>query len=413
MHKKRVLHTSISLILAAVVAHAPLLAAQTSKDSKPPASAGSIDAATGKLLTEAIEFLNAENYAAAKASMAKIKVDSLSPYERSKTEQIWASIAAAQDDYGTARKHLQAAISAGGLNQNEVADTRYQLAQMFMAEDKWQEGAAALEEWFRVAKEPNSAAYYLLAVAYYQQNQLQRALPNAEKAVAMSEKPQESWIQLVVALYLQQEQYSKALPVLKQLVASAPDKKNYWLQLSSVYGQLEDFEKSLAVMQMGYNAGLLTDDSDIRRLTDLQLYNTLPYRCATTLEDAIKKNQVKVDLKLYEKQANCWIAAREFAKAVTPLKKAADMSASGDLYVRLGEVEVQRSEWKAAVSALQNGLRKGKLKDTGNAQILLGIANFNLKDYKAAQQAFNQAKNFDKHKKMADGYLQLIKAQTS
>lgn len=408
--RMRVLQFSMALLLGALFANAPVVSAQNAKD-KPPPSAGSIDVATGKILTEAIEFLNAENYAGARAAIARIKMDTLSPYERSRTEQILANIASSQEDFATARKHLQVAIDAGGLNENEISDTRYQIAQMFMADEQWREGAAALEEWFRTAKNPNSAAYYLLAVAYYQQNDPRRALPPAEKAVQMTEKPQESWIQLVLALYLQQEQYSKAVPLLKKLIATAPDKKTYWQQLSSVYGQLEDFQKSLSVMQLAYNAGLFTEDSDIRRLADLQLYNSAPYRCATMLEDAIQKRLVKADLKLYEKQANCWIAAREFAKSVGPLKRAADMSANGDLFVRLGEVQIQRSEWASAATALQSAIRKGGLRDTGNAHLLLGISNFNQKNYKAAEQSFKRARDFDKHRKMADGYLQLIQVQ--
>ena len=148
-----------------------------------------------------------------------------------------------------------------------------------------------------------------------------------------------------------------------------------------------------------------------RRLADLQLFNELPYRCGMTLDEAIAKKQVKVDAKLYEKQANCWISARDFSKAIGPLGRAADMASSGDLYVRLGEVQIQRSEWGDAAKALQNGLRKGGLKDQGNAQLLLGISQFNQKNYGAAGEAFNRARGFEKHRKMADGYLQLIKVQ--
>ncbi|MFM7273188.1 MAG: tetratricopeptide repeat protein [Gammaproteobacteria bacterium] len=399
-------------LLAACLALAiagPAMAQGKKKDDAPPPTG--IDAATGKILTEAIEALNKENYGGARAAISKLKMDTLSPYERSRTEQILATIESSSDNYGKARGHLQAAIQAGGLNEKEIQDTRYQIAQMWLAEEKWREGAAALEEWFRTAQSPNGAAYYLLAVAYYQQEDYKRALVPAQKAVDLTDKPQEGWIQLVLALYLQQDRYAEAVPLLKRLLAMSPDKKTYWQQLSSVYGQTEDYMKALGVMQIAYNAGILTDDSDIRRLADLQLYNELPYRCGLTLEDAISKKLVKADAKLYEKHANCWISARDFGKAIGPLARAAELAGNGDLYVRLGEVQIQRNEWAEAAAALQNGLRKGGLKDTGNAQLLLGIANFNQKKFGPASEAFNRARNFDKHRKMADGYLQLIRVQ--
>lgn len=405
------LRVAAALLVAFSLAAGTALAAEKKKDDKAPPPTG-IDAATGKILTEAIEALNKENYSGAKAAVSKLKMDSLSPYERSRTEQILASIESAQDNYPGAQKHLQAAIDAGGLNEKEISDTRYQIAQMFLAQEKWKEGAAALEQWFQTAQNPNGAAYYLLAVAYYQQNDYKRALVPAQKAVDLTDKPQESWVQLVLALYLQQDKFAEAVPLLKKLIAMAPEKKTYWQQLSSVYGQMEDYPKSLAVAQLAYNGGILVDDADVRRLADLQLFNDLPYRCGLTLDEAVQKKQVKVDFKLYEKQANCWIAARDFAKAVGPLERAAEMAPNGDLYVRLGEVQIQRSEWSAAATALQNGLRKGGLKDTGNAQVLLGIAQFNQKNYAAAKDSFTRARNFDKQRKMADGYLQLIKVQS-
>ena len=382
---------------------------QKKKDDAPPPTG--IDAATGKILTEAIEALNNENYGGAKSAISRLKMDTLSPYERSRTEQILATIESSQDNYGKARGHLQAAIAAGGLNDKEISDTRYQMAQMFLAEEKWREGAAALEVWFRTAQSPNGAAYYLLAVAYYQQEDFKRALPPAQKAVDLTDKPQEGWVQLVLALYLQQDRYAEAVPLLKKLITMTPDKKTYWQQLSSVYGQMEDYIKSLSTLQIAYNAGIVTDDSDIRRLADLQLFNELPYRCGTTIDEALGKKLLKADAKLYEKQANCWISARDFGKAISPLNRAAEMAGSGDLFVRLGEVQIQRSEWGEAAKALQSGLRKGGLKDTGNAQLLLGIAHFNQKNYGPAGDAFNRARGFEKHRKMADGYLQLIKVQ--
>jgi tetratricopeptide (TPR) repeat protein len=399
----------LAMLLLLTVVVVPSYAAKKEEEKKPPAN--SIDAATGKILTEAIEALNAENYGAASAAIGKLKLDGLSPYERSRVEQILATIDHSQDKYASARTHLQAAITAGGLNDEEISQTKYQIAQLFLAEEKWKEGAAALEDWFATATKPNSAAYYLLAVAYYQQELFDRALAPAQKAVDLAEKPQESWIQLVLALHLQKEHWKDAVPLLKRLINMAPDKKTYWQQLSSVYGQLGQYSEALAIMQLAYGAGLLNSESDVKRLADLLLFNDVPYRCAQVLEEGMAKNILKADSKLYEKQANCWIAAREFKKSIEPLTRAAESSGNGDLFVRLGEVQVQRSDWAGASEALGKGIKKGGLKDAGNAQLMLGIALYNQKKLTEAEQWFEKAKSSEKSRKTAEGYLQLIQAQ--
>ena len=97
-----------------------------------------------------------------------MNLDKLSPYEKSRVYQIYASIAGAQNDYDGVRKNMQLAISSGGLNDEEQQEARYQIAQMFIAQERWQDGINALNEWFTTAVNPNSTAYYLLAVAYYQ-----------------------------------------------------------------------------------------------------------------------------------------------------------------------------------------------------------------------------------------------------
>lgn len=401
-------------ILLVMVGVAPISwSAQEKETASKTTPAQMIDAATGKILTEAVEALNTENYGAAKLAIGKLKLEKLSPYERSQVEQILASVEQSQENYPSARDHLAAAIAAGGLNEVDISRLHFQIAQLWLAQEKWKEGAAALEDWFKTTTSPNSAAYYMLAIAYYQQDLLDKALPPAQKALELAEKPQESWISLVLALHLQKEHWKEAIPLLTQLINMFPDKKSYWLQLSSVYGQLEQYPKALAIMQLAYNAGLLVDDSDVRRLADLMLFNNVPYRCGQFLDEAIAKKIVKIDSKLYEKQANCWVAAREYTKSIEPLGKAAELSENGDLFVRLGEVQVQRNEWASASAALTRGINKGGLKDLGYAQLMLGIALFNQKEMSQAKGWFQKAKSSNQQRKTAEGYLQLMRAQES
>ena len=384
------------------------------EEAAPAAGSNSIDAQTGKILNEAIELLNMENYQGAAAKINTLNLEKLSPYERGTVERILFSISYAQEKYEEARGHLQKAIDSGGLNAVQIDEARYQSAQLFMQEEKWKEGAAALEEWFKTAAMPNSAAYYLLAVAYYQQENFTKALAPAKKAVELMDqaKPNESWLSMLSALYLQREEYKEAVPVLQQLISASPDKKTYWMQLSSVYGQMEDYPNALAIMQLASNVGLVTEDSEIRRLADLLLFNDVPYRGAQVLEAAIEKKVVKLDDKLYEKLANCWISAGEFDKSIAPLQRAAEMAQTGDTFVRLGEVQVQREDWAAAITAIQRGVEKGQLKDPGNAQLMLGIAHYSQKEYAAARPFFERARQSDRHRQIADSYLQAIRAQS-
>jgi tetratricopeptide (TPR) repeat protein len=411
LKKSRGLALLLGLLLLPMAVLPTATYAADKEEEKPPVH--DIDPATGEILTRAIEALNADQFDAAAQIVRELKMDKLSPYEKGRVEQILATIANAQEDYPGAQAHLQAAVASGGLNESEISQARYQIAQLWMAQEKWKEGAAAMEEWIATALKPNSSAYYLLAVAYYQQDLFSQALPPAQKAVELAEKPQESWIQLVLALHLQQENWNEAVPLLMRLIDLYPDKKTYWVQLSSVYGQMDDFAKSLAVMQLAYSAGLIVDEGEVRRLFDLLLFNNVPYRCATLIDEALEKKLVKSDEKLYQKKADCLIAAREYEKAIGPLRRTAELSQSGDSFVRLGEAHIQLNQWEKAANEFRHALNKGGLKDTAYAQLMLGIAYYNQKELSQAADWLQKAKSSSKQRKTAEGYLQLIRAQSS
>jgi len=160
-------------------------------------------------------------------------------------------------------------------------------------------------------------------------------------------------------------------------------------------------------------AGLLTTDSDLRPLTDLEAFVGIPYRAATNLDKYIAKGSIKGDEKAYERLAFSWIEARDYKKAVAPLQKAGEMHENGDTFVRLAEVQLQRQEWAGAADALQKALSKGGLKDTGNTQLLMGIALYSNKQPKEARNWFEKAATHDKQKTQAQAWIKHIDADTS
>ena len=161
-------------------------------------------------------------------------------------------------------------------------------------------------------------------------------------------------------------------------------------------------------MQGAYGIGLLTEDSEIRRLADLLLFQKLPYRGAQVLETAIANRAVTLDDKLYEKLANCWLAAGEFDKAIAPLARAAELADTGNLFVRLGEANMQLENWTAAQEALERGISKGGLADAANAQMLHGHRAVPTGRTPEARGWFQQVPPSVPHREMATRYLLLM-----
>ena len=410
MGSAKLLRVLSGFALAFCLASAPAFG-QAKKDEEEKKPTNQIDQQTGKKLQTAYDAYQANppKLNEAKGVLDTLDQKKLSPYEMSRVQQLYAVIAQQQERYADARRHLQLMLDSGGLNEQEILDGKFNIAQLYLAQEQWREGAAALESWIAASPKPNSNAYYLLAVAYYQQGDERRALPPAEKALALAEKPQPSWLQLVLALYLKNEQYAKAEPLVRKLVAAEPNKKANWVQLSAVLGAQEKYDDALVALQLAYHMGLLTDSADLTRLADLMAYNSIPYRCGAMLTK--ESARLEKSGTVQEKLSNCWVAAREWDKAVAPLKAAAQAKRSGDLYVRLGEVHVQREDWNGAIEALRRALESGNAKDPGNAQILLGMSYYNLKKPQEARQWFQRAMG-TRHAKQAEGWIRAIDVET-
>lgn len=398
----------LTVLLLALALGGGASAAEKKKGGEGQREAPEIGAAAGKAINDAIELLNAKNPAGARAAIGKLKLENLSPYERSRVEQIMAAIDNDAENFAGAAKHLTAALDAGGLKPEEALQVRFQVAQLYLAQEKWKEGAAALEEWFQAASSPNASAYYMLAMAYYQMGDHARALPPAEKAVQASDKPQPNWVQLLLALYLHLEKWDKAVPLVTYQVRANPDDKNGWQQLASVYGQQQQHERALVVAELMEYGGLLKSEEEYLRLVDQMLYAKIPYRAASFLTRAVEQKQVKAEPAVYQKIGTAWLAAREYDRAIAPLQKAMDLSGDANLGARIAAIHLQRNDWPAAEAAAQKALAKGGLKNRASTQLDLGIALFNQNKLEEARGVFEQAAQADDMRKYAKSYLQAI-----
>ena len=395
------------LLLTLVLAGGATAADKKKKSAEGQREAPELGAAVGKSINDAIELLNTKNPAGARAAIGKLKLENLSPYERSRVEQIMAAIDNDAENFSGAAKHLAAALEAGGLSADESLQVKFQVAQLYLAQEKWKEGVAALEEWFKVAPSPNASAYYMLAMAYYQQNDYARALAPAEKAVQASDKPQPNWVQLLLALYLHLEKWDKAVPLVTYQVRSAPQDKAGWQQLASVYGQQQLHDRALVITELMDYAGMLNEQEETLRVAEQLLYAKIPYRAATYLNQALEQKRIKADASVYQKIANAWLAAREYSRAVEPMQKAFDLSGDANIGARISDIHLQRNDWPAAEAAAQKALAKGGLKNRGGVALNLGIALYNQNKLDEAQAAFEQASK-DGERQYARAYLQAI-----
>ncbi len=358
-----------------------------------------------KKLEKAHRLLVEEKYQESRAVVDDLaRSKGLSAHELALVHQTYGWIASSQEKYGDAISSFEKCLAQDALPTGAQLNTQYNLAQLYMVESRFDRAAASLEDWFTKAEKPGPPAYYLLATAYLQQDENDKAFVPARKSVELSDQPKEAWLQLLLSLYFDRKSYPEAATLLKQLVTRF-SKKTYWIQLAAVYGELGEEENSLAVLQIAYLQNLLERDQELRRLARVYLYHQIPYRAAGVVEKGLEEKVIEPDAEAWELLGNSWLSAREYERALAPLESAAKLSEKGEVSVRLGQLYIEREEWGKARKALQQALRKSKLDDRGRALLLLGISNFSSGRIDDAQRAFDQAQQHEKTRKSAGRWL--------
>lgn len=357
-------------------------------------------------LSRAQKALEEEKTGAALAALDEMKgrAERLNEHERAMMWQTYGYVQSAGENYTAAAASFEKALAEGGLPEQAVENTRYNLAQLYVMSEQYDRAVEQFRLWFETAENPRPEAHFMFAMAYLRAERPREALAQAKQAVAKSQAPQESWLQLLLSLHLELDQYREALPVLQQLVDRFP-KKSYWLQLAAVHSELGQHKQALGVMELAYEQGYLTTHRELVNLAQLYLYNEIPYEAAKVLEKGMVSGTVETNAESWKLLADSLLLARERKSAAEPLERAAQLSGDGNLFFRLAQIEINAQRWPAAVTALEQALAKGGLEDPGNVYLLLGVANVSEGRSTEARRAFESARKYEKTKEAAGEWL--------
>jgi tetratricopeptide (TPR) repeat protein len=108
-----------------------------------------------------------------------------------------------------------------------------------------------------------------------------------------------------------------------------------------------------------------------------------------------------------------WRQAREWERAIPVLRQLAQLSGSGDDFLKLAEAQYQLRELAEAEDAFQEALNRGGLDRPGNAWTLLGNVRQELGRTDAALAAFREGARYPYSRRTANGWITFINNQRS
>ncbi len=334
----------------------------------------------------------------------------LSPYEVALVQQALGHVHASLEQYGQAADVFQQSLASQALPPERAQTVRYNLAQILIAAQRYEEGARFLELWLAEEAQPKPQARASLAQVYSQLKRYADAEQNIQQAIRQAGTFHEEWHQLLLFVYVEQQQWSQAAAVLNQLLHRQPRKKTYWLQLSQMYIEAGQQGRAASALALAHKLGLL-EEQEVLYVVQSYLHLGLPYKAGDILHTGLATQTVADTPAHQELLVTCWLYAKEYQRALDVLERSAQRAESGRLDIRRAELLAQLERWSDAALAADLGIKKGGLEDTGHAYILLGIAQYRSGNLAASKDTFTSATSHKRVARQAGQWLRIINQQ--
>jgi tetratricopeptide (TPR) repeat protein len=406
----------------------------------------------------------------------KEKIDSLKSYDRSMVwyYQGYINLVYADDLPGARQNYLNLIQEEDATPQIKLG-SYYTVSQLYLADEDFTNGIKYLLLWFQKSPEVTAQAYVLLGQAYFLLDEHKKAFSNLKRAKSITEEDgalfRENWYSLLIATMSELGLKEDQVPLYEEVLELFP-KKKYFVNLAGLYNELERPLDYTALLKTAYTKQLLDKKSEFQSLSQSLLAAGNPYWAAEVmitgmtsvpglqivdqqcelskvLDDRgnIKTNrqgeavEEEVCLDVYgpafvkpgseaaldkdakpvleEDKQNLTIlaealrSARERTAAIDIFKKLVKITDDGEAYIAMGNLYYQEDDIAKAVEAIDKGLKKGKLKNPGYAQLTLGQAYFELGRFDDARKVFTKASQSkrDSVKKSARAWLKYTDAE--
>ncbi|AZZ94285.1 tetratricopeptide repeat protein [Hahella sp. KA22] len=370
---------------------------------------------TYKKVVKAREYISEEKYGDAEALLLEQKERSKrKKFDHIEVLRTLGYLYAARSQYGKAMQVFEEAMKVEGLPPELARELRYNLAQMYMAQDLFAKAAPQLEIYLQESEQakqkPGSAVYLALANCYSQQKQYAKVIPVVRKAIATESKAQESWLQLLLAAHYELKEYDQAVNVLKELLLAYPEKKQYWKQLSGVYMQLKKDAAAVAVLEMAYRRDMLEEEKEFVNLANYLAYQNAPLRAGKIMEDGMQRGVVVSNGDNLRKLAGFWRQARERKRAIDAYKAALQQQVTGDTQLDLAYQLYENEDYRALVDLLNAPATDMSEEQKGRALLLKGQAYYNLEQSQEALATMREASRFDASAPAAKRWISFLTA---
>lgn len=403
----------VSVMLAALLG-SPVLAKDDDAGRKPPTRVTEkLSPKVYQKIEAAQQALEAKDLAGAAAIMDELNAtaDKLNDYEKSQMYNFYAAIHYEQGDIAATIADYIAILKLDNPPEQIRTNSLFRLAQLYFVQEDYSKAIRVLQEWQKNVDSVRPEAHMLLAQAYYQLEDYDAAkapvIEAMKEARRRGQPLQENWLALLRAVYYELGDYKSAVKVLAQLIQRWPN-PSYYKQLSGMLGLMGQQKGQLYVMHAAYTAGMLEGESELLNMARLYMAEDAPYPAIEIIKQGLDDGTIEDNAQNLQLLAQAMALAKDSEGQIPVLQRAAELSGEARQYLYLGQAQISQYQWADAASSLQKALDIGGLDRPGSVYMQLGTAQFNLKRYSRALQAFKEAAAYEDYAQQARQWVAFV-----
>lgn len=403
----------VSVMLAALLG-SPVQAKDDDAGRKPPTRVTEkLSPKVYQKIEAAQQALEAKDLAGAAAIMDELNAtaDKLNDYEKSQMYNFYAAIHYEQGDIAATIADYIAILKLDNPPEQIRTNSLFRLAQLYFVQEDYSKAIRVLQEWQKNVDSVRPEAHMLLAQAYYQLEDYDAAkapvIEAMKEARRRGQPLQENWLALLRAVYYELGDYKSAVKVLAQLIQRWPN-PSYYKQLSGMLGLMGQQKGQLYVMHAAYTAGMLEGESELLNMARLYMAEDAPYPAIEIIKQGLDDGTIEDNAQNLQLLAQAMALAKDSEGQIPVLQRAAELSGEARQYLYLGQAQISQYQWADAASSLQKALDIGGLDRPGSVYMQLGTAQFNLKRYSRALQAFKEAAAYEDYAQQARQWVAFV-----
>ena len=313
-------------------------------------------------------------------------------YAHAMANRMLSEAANARDEIPAAIEYLNKAIDADALPNEQHFQAMLVLAQLLGFEEREEEALAVMQRFFEGSGSTDPQYRMMYAQSLYRLERYDEAAREVSEVLAQAPEPDPNWRKLLLAIYVEGDQIPRAIAVGEELLAANPDDKPLLVNMASMYLDLDQTDKAVALLEDAKARGIFTEEQDYERLYRLY-YNMEGQEAKTiqTIHEGLDKGILKPGHQVYSLLGQAYYFSDQVQPAIDAWRKATEYATDGRTALNLARVLYNEERFAEARDAVNLAMHQG-LEAPGEGYVTLGnIELYGFRNKGAARAAFNEA----------------------